>query len=226
MGASRLLGGMVLAACCALAPLAAAETPAPSAALAPASSAELDTLFSALGKSPGLSAKFREQKRIALLAAPLKSEGTVHFDRAHGLAKHGRTPSPKSVLLTPTSLSMWDGKKVENVSLATAPGLKAFADGFRMILAADRAGLEKTFEMQFFGDANAKWQLRLTPRDAGLKKAVSSIELAGSKLELSSLTVKETNGDVTATEFFELDTAKKYSEAEAKNVFRVPPKLP
>lgn len=226
---ARLLSGGLLAALCAVAPPAGAEAPAPpapAAALAPASSAELDVLFASLGKSPGLLAKFREQKRIALLSAPLKSEGTVHFDRTHGLAKHARTPSPKSVLLTPTSLSMWDGKKVESVSLATAPGLKAFADGFRMILAADRAGLEKNFEMHFFGDPNARWQLALTPRDAGLKKAVSSIELAGTKLELSSLTVKEANGDVTTTEFFDLNTAKKYSEAEAKDVFRVPPKLP
>ena len=231
---SRPLPGPGVAAICVVAlfgaaSLASAQTPAaapPPAALAPASSAELDVLFAALGKSPGLLAKFREQKRIALLAAPLKSEGTVHFDRTHGLAKHGRTPSSKSVLLTSTSLSMWDGKKVENVSLATAPGLKAFADGFRMILAADRPGLEKSFEMHFFGDPNARWQLTLTPRDAGLKKAVSAIELAGTKIELSSLVVKEANGDVTTTEFFDLNTAKKYSEAEAKDIFRVPPKLP
>lgn len=226
---SRVLGGILLAGCLAgasSASVASAETPAVAPALAPASSAELDVLFTALGKSPGLFAKFREQKRIALLSAPLKSEGTVHFDRTHGLAKHARTPSPKSVVLTPTALSMWDGKKVENVSLATAPGLRAFADGFRMILAADRPGLEKNFEMHFFGDPNAKWQLTLTPRDPGLKKAVSAIELSGSKIELSSLIVKEANGDVTTTEFYDLDTAKKYSEADAKNLFRVPPKLP
>lgn len=216
---------MLLAAFVTATSVASAETPVP-AALAPASSSELDVLFAALGKSPGLLAKFREQKRIALLSAPLKSEGTVHFDRNRGLAKHTRTPAPKSVLLTSSALSMWDGKKVENVALGSAPGLKAFADGFRMILAADRPGLEKNFEMHFFGDPNAKWQLTLTPRDPQLKKAVSAIELSGSKIELSSLVVKEANGDVTTTEFYDLDTAKKYSEADAKNVFRVPPTLP
>lgn len=203
-----------------------AEAPAPAAAaLAPASSADLDTLFTAFGKSPGLVASFRETRRIALLSAPLKSEGSVHFERAHGLAKHTRSPSPKSVLLTASSLSVWDGKKVDVVSLASAPALKVFADSFRMFLAADRAGLEKNFEMRFAGDPSAKWQLTLVPRDASLKKAVTSIELAGSKIELSTLVVKEANGDLTSTEFTAVNTAKKYSEAEAQDVFRVPPRL-
>lgn len=203
----------------------AADAPPP-AVLAPASSADLDTLFGAFGKSPGLAAKFRETRKIALLSAPLKSEGSVHFDRGHGLAKHTRAPSPKSVLLAASSLSVWDGKKTDVVSLASAPGLKIFADSFRMFLAADRPGLEKNFEMKFAGDPNGAWQLVMVPRDANLKKAVASIELAGSKIVLSALTVKEANGDVTATEFYDVSTTKKYAEAEAKDVFRVPPKLP
>lgn len=205
----------------------AADAPAP--VLAPASSADLDTLFTAFGKSPGLAAKFRERRTIALLSAPLKSEGSIHFD--HGpsggrLAKHTRTPTPKSVLLTATSLTAWDGKKIDVLTLASAPGLKIFADSFRMFLAADRPGLEKNFEMKFAGNPNEKWQLVMVPRDANLKKAVASIELAGSKIELSSLTVREANGDVTATEFYDVSTTKKYAEAEAKDVFHVPPKLP
>ena len=120
---------------------APATAPAPSPALAPASSADLDTLFTAFGKSPGLAAKFRESRRIALLSAPLKSEGSVHFERGQAggrLAKHARTPAPKSVLLTASSLTVWDGKKTDVVSLASAPGLKIIADSFRMFLAADR----------------------------------------------------------------------------------------
>lgn len=203
-------------------PVVALAEPAPPAS----TSGALDSLFAAFGKSPGLYAKFREQKQIALLTSPLKSEGTLHFDRAHGLARHTRSPSNKSVLLTQTALSFWDGKKTESVALGSAPGLKAFADGFRMILAADRAGLEKNFEMKLTGDPNGKWQLDLVPRDPSLKKVVRGIELSGNKIEFSSLVVREANGDVTTTEFFAVDTAKKYSEAEAKDLFKVPPKLP
>ena len=215
----------ILLATLACASVAHADAPPVAPVLAPASSADLDVLFAAFGKSPGLVAKFRELRRIALLSAPLKSEGSVHFDRARGLAKHTRTPSPKSVLLTATSLTVWDGKKSDVLSLASAPGLKIFADSFRMFLAADRPGLEKNFEMRFAGDPNAKWQLTLVPRDPGLKKVVAAIELAGTKIELSSLWVKEANGDVTATEFYDVTTAKKYTEAEAKDVFRAPPRL-
>lgn len=214
-----------------LGPARAADAPpvAPAAGLQQASSADVDTLFAAFGKSPGLAATFRETRTIALLSSPLKSEGTIHFDRGQAggkLAKHTRTPTPKSVLLAADSLTVWDGKKTDVLSLASAPGLKIFADSFRLFLAANRAGLEKNFEMKLAGDPNASWQLVLVPRDPSLKKAVASIAMAGHKNELSTLTVKEANGDVTTTEFHDVNTAKKYTEAEAKDVFRVPPKLP
>ena len=42
---------------------------------------DLPTLFSLSGKMPGLAARFTEERQIALLAEPLRSEGTLHFAR-------------------------------------------------------------------------------------------------------------------------------------------------
>lgn len=210
------------------APTRAAEPakPAPPSAAPPAAADGVSALFAAFQKSPGLASRFREAKHIALLAAPLKSEGVLYFERRHGLARHTLQPSPNSVLLTDQALSFWDGKQSESVSLRSAPGLKVFADSFRMILAADREGLEKHFAMSFAGDANANWKLTLSPRDASLKKAITSIELSGTKLSFANLTVFEGSGDKTVTEFFETDTQKKFTAAEAQKLFRVPPQLP
>jgi 3-oxoacyl-(acyl-carrier-protein) synthase len=50
-----------------------------------------------------------------------------------------------------------------------------------------------------------------------------SIELSGKGLEIATLTVRETNGDVSTTRFSDVDVAKHYSPREVEQLFRVPP---
>jgi hypothetical protein len=188
--------------------------------------APLDVLFTAFAKSPGLFAKFHEEKQIALLVAPLKSDGTVHFDRAKGLARHTLTPSKKSILLSGGTLTVWDGSKTEVISLSSQPGLRAFAEAFTMFLAADRAGLERAFKLDFTGDPNASWKLKLAPASPELKKIVTELEVAGQGIVLSTLRVTEASGDVGTTTFSEVDAAKQYTPTEAATVFRVPGQAP
>jgi outer membrane lipoprotein-sorting protein len=191
-------------------------------ATSPAHGKALDTLLANLAKSPGLFAKFHEERSIALLVAPLKSDGTLHFARKHGLARHTLSPSKQSVLLADDTLSFWDGKRTETVQLRSAPGLRAFADGFRMILGADRKGLEKNFRLRLEGAPEAAWTLQLAPIDAQLAKMVRGIEVTGQGIVLQKLVVRETNGDTTTTTFHDVDTAKTYTPDEAARVFRLP----
>jgi outer membrane lipoprotein carrier protein LolA len=203
------------------APASRAEAPAPTDK--PAPPAALDALFGAFGKSPGLYARFREEKQVALLVAPIKSEGTLHFERSKGLARHTNSPSKRSILLSGTTLLSWDGKKTETLDLKSQPSLRAVADSFGMLLAADRPGLERVFRLVLTGDPGAKWRLRLSPISADLKKFVQEIEVSGERLVLTTLRVTEGNGDVGTTTFFDVDTSKVYSAAEAAALFRVPP---
>jgi hypothetical protein len=212
--------------------LADPAAPAPSASDAGASGAAspLDALFVAFGKSPGLFAKFREEKQIALLVAPLKSEGTVHFERFKGLARHTTAPQKRSLLLNGGTLTVWDGTKTEVIQLTSQPALRAFADSFSMFLAADRQGLEKVFRLELTADPRDpkdKWKLRLVPLAPQLQKMIKELELVGQSdggkaVVLSTLRVAEANGDVSTTTFYDVDTNKKYTASEAAAVFRVP----
>ena len=186
----------------------------------------LDVLFATVAKSPGLVARFHEEKQIALLVAPLKSDGTVHFDRAKGLARHTLTPSKRSILLAGGTLTIWDGTKAETIALSSQPGLRAFAEAFTMFLAADRAGLEKTFKLDFTGDPQASWKLKLVPLSPQLKKMVTEMEVAGQGIVLSTLRVVEASGDIGVTTFSDVDTSKQYTPAEAAATFRAPPAPP
>lgn len=194
-----------------------------------ATASPLDMLFLTLGESPGLFARFREEKQIALLVAPLKSEGTVHFDRTKGLARHTLAPSKRSIFLEPGArgtLSSWDGMRTETIQLSGQPALRAFADGFSMFLAADRAGLERVFRLELSGDPTGKWRLVLTPLTPPLRKLVKELEVAGRGTTLSTLRISEASGDVSTTTFFDVEPSKKYTAAELTAVFRVPGRSP
>jgi hypothetical protein len=184
--------------------------------------ADLDGLLSACAKMPGLVARFNEEKQIALLAVPLRSSGTLHFARGRGLVRHTAPPSKQSVLVTDKELVFWDGKAVKRVSLASSATVDAFARSFSMILAADRAGLEKSFSIDF-ARGGGSWTLKLVPKGADLKNVIGSIELEGRGVVLSTLKVREANGDVSTTRFTDVDTAKRYTDEEADRLFRLPP---
>lgn len=195
---------------------ASAEPPA-------ASPNTLDGLLARCAHSPGLLAQFTEEKQIALLAAPLRSEGTVHFAPDRGLARHVRKPAPQSVLVTDRDLAFWDGKQVKRMSLASSPTLETFARAFAMILTANRAELEKSFALDFQPSGADGYTLRLAPTGAELKKMLAGITVTGHGLTVESLVVREANGDVSTTRFTSVDPRKTYTAAEADRLFRVPP---
>lgn len=195
------------------------------AAPAPAAKADdvrtLDKLLEGCSRMPGLSARFVEEKQIALLAVPLRSSGTLHFARGRGLVRHTTEPSKQSVLIDDKELVVADGSNVRRIALSSSPTVETFARSFSMILAADRAALEKNFTLDF-RPVNAGWSLTLTPKAQELKSVIAAIELEGQGLVLSLLRVREANGDASTTRFSAVDVTRQYGAEEAARVFRVP----
>jgi len=181
-----------------------------------------DLLFAELAKVSGVAGKFKDEKQIALLKAPLRSEGTIHFLRGRGLARHTLAPQKQSLLVTERSIVFWDGKKTETIGLGASSSLKSFAEAFSLLLAGDRRGLEKSFTIATDGDAKKAWSLKLTPKDEALKKMVTAIEVRGDARSILSLVVRESSGDVSTSTFTEVDLDHRYEDKEADAVFRVP----
>jgi hypothetical protein len=196
-----------------------------SSAARPPTIDSLDALFAMLARSPGFFARFHEEKQIALLIAPLKNEGTIHFDRARGLARHTTAPQKQSVLLSGSTLTLWDGTKTETVPLQSSAPLRALAQSFALLLAADRAGLEKSFALSFQAQGQG-WHLSLVPLAADLKKLVTQVEVAGEGLTPKTLIVREASGDESTTTLTDVDMARHYGEREAAALFKAPPSAP
>jgi hypothetical protein len=183
----------------------------------------LDTLLERFAKSPGLQASFVEEKQIALLAVPLRSEGVVHYSRDRGLVRHATKPSRESVLVNDKEIVYWNGKDTKRIPLGTSAVVGTLARAFALLLAADRAGLEKDFRLTLRPTENEGFRIVLEPKSVDVKKVISGIELEGRDIELSLLRVRETNGDVSITRFSAVDVSKKYTDAELARVFTLPP---
>lgn len=190
---------------------------------APAAPVTLEALLERFAKSPGVTASFTEEKQIALLAAPLKVEGVIHYSPKRGLVRHATKPSKESVLVDDKELVYWNGKTVQRMNLGSTPVVGTLARAFAQLLAADRVGLEKEFVLSFHSLENGGYRVSLEPKGADLKKVISAIELEGRGIELSLLRVREKNGDVSTTRFSAVDVAKRYTDAELDRVFRIPP---
>lgn len=171
---------------------------------------------------PGLFARYREEKKMALLVAPLRSEGTLHFVPPGRLARHQTAPSQASVVVAEGSLKFGDAHGKRAIDLAHNPVVWLFVDTFARVLAGDEAALASMYRIAFNPGPGRQWQLELRPKDARMARVIESIELRGTELVLEQMTIAEVGGDRTVTVFHDVDTRRTYSNEERARLFRVP----
>jgi len=218
---SLLIAALVLSAGPAVADTPAPTSEAPPPALVsgtPATGTKLDPVFKLL-EQQRFAAKFSEQKHVALLARPLKSSGTITFDREKGIARAVTAPKPQLVVLTKTSLKIVKGKTVEEIPLAKSKDLKAFAMIFPTLLRGERPELEKSFAIGLYGSDAAWWALTFAPKADALKKFVKSVTVFGNKTEVVSLRIVEASGDTTDTQLTDVRRNKDVPDTEIAAAF-------
>ncbi len=198
---------------------AAATSAAPASALP-----DLDGLLARFAAMPGLRARFREEKRMALLAMPLVNEGVLYFQPPGRLVRHTTAPAPSSVLIDRERLTFGDERGVEAIQLEGNPALALFVASFVKIFAGDREALVSMYAMEVRpwpeGGADG-WALQLRPKVAPIDKILERIEIHGSGVVVHRMRVVELGGDETITTFTEVDTARRFSDAELAELFRV-----
>ncbi|MCO5169981.1 MAG: outer membrane lipoprotein carrier protein LolA [Planctomycetes bacterium] len=182
----------------------------------------LDDLLGRFRAMPGLEAAFHEEKRFALLDAPLVSEGTLHFQPPGRLARHVTAPARSTVLLDGDRLAFGDEHGRAEVDLARRPVVRLFVDAFVKVLAGDRPALERIFELEHAQGDDDTWGLVLRPRASPLKDAIERLELRGRGVVLTRMRLVEVGGDETLTTFSGVDAARRYGPDEAARVFRLP----
>jgi len=207
--------------------MAQAPAPVPVPVVVAAPAPTLEVILARFAAMTGLSAKFREEKRMALLAAPLVNEGTLYFAPKARLARHITAPAPATVLIDAGTLRFADAGGTESMSLDQNPVVKLFVDSFVRIFAGDRAALERLYTMEIVGlpadaDGVPRWSLKLRPRVAPMTQVIDRVEITGRDVVLETMLVVEVGGDETITTFSEVDANRRFTPQELATLFSLP----
>lgn len=185
----------------------------------------VEALLSRFAQSPGLYARFREEKRMAVLDAPLVSEGTVHFARPGRLARHTLKPKRSTVLIEQGRLRFGDESGSHEVDLKSNPVLRQFVESLLRLFEGDIEALREVYTLEFKAQGERDgWRLSMKPKSEQLARIIERIELQGEGIALLLMKVVEAGGDEATTTFSDVNPSKKYTDAEIKEVFRLPSK--
>lgn len=170
---------------------------------------------------PGLSARFREEKRMALLAVPLRCEGTLDYAPPSRLLRRTTAPTASFVLIRGGDLQFGDDRRRQHIDLEATPAAQQFVDSFLSLVAGDRRALERAYEMDFrvVPARPDVWELSLRPRLSATRQIIERVVLRGMGVALDRMTLRETNGDETLTTFSDVDPRRQYSPGEITALF-------
>ncbi|WP_394754093.1 outer membrane lipoprotein carrier protein LolA [Crenothrix sp.] len=173
---------------------------------------ELAKITAQLVKTPIAQGQFQQQKRLKILRKPLLSTGTFTYHHSQGVIWKTLTPMPSLLLINETHLLTGQGEQ------AVPP---AFGSVFKALLGGELNRLTESFDITGKDQKNS-WQLQLTPKDALLKKVISSITLTGDT-ELRQLELQEASGNLTQINFTQITHPDQLSQEQQADFERLSP---
>jgi len=170
--------------------------------------------------SGGVRARFRETKQLALLTAPLETQGVVVFEPPDRLARHTMRPGRSSVVVHGSRVAIRDETGHQILELDEEDPARHFIDSLAVLLRGDAEALRERYTVSFQSDETG-WKLELEPRSKPLRRMIASISAGGRGAQLLRMEVRETNGDSAVTDFFEVETGLEFDPVEAQRIFSV-----
>jgi hypothetical protein len=155
---------------------------------------------------------FQQQKQLEFLHKPLISTGSFTYHQSKGVIWKTLTPVASLLLVNETKLL------TESDEQATPT---AFGQVFKAILGGDLSKLSEGFAMTGSVQKTA-WQLELTPKDALLRKIISTLTLSGDT-ELRDLELREANGNITHISFARIMHPAQLTEEQEMDFERLSP---
>jgi hypothetical protein len=175
---------------------------------------DLQQLSEQLARPAVVRGQFIQEKHLRALPQPLVSKGNFVLAKQFGLLWLLATPLKQDYRIGPTGIARRD----VDGSWQLLPNKSAGAEQNRLFLAVlqgDSSGLQRDFELQLKGDAQA-WQLSLTPRSLLLQQIFKQINIEGGAL-VQRIELLETQGDSTLLKMIDSTSAPALNDAERKD---------
>lgn len=155
----------------------------------------LGRILAAVAREPLAAMPFFERRLSPMLAKPLESRGTLTYSPNGSFEKVTTAPIREKLIVTAETVSVQSGDSTPKViRLETQPALAAYIHGVRAVLAGDAKPLRSFFEAQVSGGFD-RWELKLVPIDATLKKSVRQVLVRGERGLVRLIETSEVAGD-------------------------------
>lgn len=153
-----------------------------------------------------LQGRFEQQKKIAVLPAPLASHGRFALEQSRERDLKGQgnyiewellEPVQQTIRLSPTGITLETAGKTSDALAGRMPGKGAetVTNVFMAIVSGQWETLREYFDIQASGSGD-KWHLVLKPRSANLAAYIRQIDIRGGEFT-EQLDIAEANGDST-----------------------------
>jgi hypothetical protein len=185
---------------------------------APEAAVSLDDLLRDMASTSGVSAEFTERKELALLSAPLESRGRLYFAPPDRFARFTTQPGYSALVIDGERVRFREGAAGDEIDLSGNPMTRAVVENFIALWSGDRARLERLYEVALTFEGS-RWELALTPRSAPLDRFIEGVSLRGSGEVLEQMTVRDRDGDRTATVFRSIRRDRAFSPDELDRLF-------
>jgi hypothetical protein len=143
-----------------------------------------------------INGRFVQERHLAGLASPLRSEGSFLLAAGKGLIWRGEKPFATTVVITPAGiLQIVNGAEVQRLPASRLPFLARFYDMLSGALSGDWSAMAHDFTVTRQGEGDA-WKIVLTPLRADDPAAAQlrSITVTGAKF-VDAVEIRRTNGD-------------------------------
>lgn len=178
----------------------------------------LDVLMAHFAASGGVRARFRETRKLAILALPIESRGLLYFSPPDRLARLTTHPGASRVVVHGTRVVFVNETGRTELDLASSAVARGLVSNLVVLLRGDLPELRARYSVRYSTD-DQNWQLRLEPRSRDMRALVERVVATGEGRVLTRMDTFETNGDVTSLHFSEVETGFQFVPGESDDVF-------
>lgn len=176
-----------------------------------------------VSRPPVMCGAFEQQKALVGLKRPVRSSGRFCVVSHGGVLWKTLLPFASTLRLSREEIVQSQGDNITSrLTVRDEPTVGVISDLLFSVLAGDFKRLQSGFRISATAQSGSSWRAMLTPRESGMRRVISAIELSGNEY-VRQITLVEASGDRTSIAFTEIQTGESALQPEEVKAFGMGP---
>lgn len=155
-----------------------------------------DSILAGLAAQPQKHFSFVQEKKLAMLEKPLVTEGELLIAADRHVTWDIRKPYVMRYEISGDTIREIDANGERVIQTGGNPLVAALSEAMAAAFSGQWQGKERLASVTADGKSD-NWQLHIKPQSSDLQKLVSSIDVQGVQQTISTVQIRESNGDST-----------------------------